>query len=152
MINIKMLLVELGYGETTWKASRTRILKKLEIENPNTVLMVTEEVAQQIIETVSEVKTKTLQANLLLGSKKYLEFTEVLKDEKPVSKPKATTSGTTTVKGKSQKEVENDNDIKKIVIRDLKKENIKLQNELDKMKEKIKELESLILKETMKNL
>ncbi|MGL5575211.1 MAG: hypothetical protein ACRDCW_06655 [Sarcina sp.] len=147
-INIKQLLVALGYGETTWKASRTRILKKLGIENASDLVMIDEPLARKVIETVAEVKTKTLTANIILGEKKYLNFTEVYKEEQKEVKTKTTkssTSGSTTVKAKSQKELEGDLEIKKVVIRDLKKEN-------ESLKKKILELEKQILKDTMNEI
>ena len=149
-INLKQLLVALGYGETTWKASRTRILKKINVENPSDTVMVTEEIARKVIEAVAEVKTKTLVANVMLGERKYLNFTEVYKEEVKATKPKATTSGNTTKKGLSQKEVENTLQIKDIVIRDLKKANAEAEKKNQKLEEKIKELEKLILEQEMK--
>lgn len=150
-INLKQLLIALGYGETTWKATRTRMLKKLGIENPQEMVMVEESLAREVIELVAEVKTKTKTANVILGEKKYLDFTMPYTEEVKPKKTATKTSGNTTVKGKSTRELESALDTKNIVIRDLKKENEnvkrfkelneKLTAENQELKSKIHDLE-----------
>lgn len=113
MINIRMLLIALGYSETTWKAQRTRIMKKLGYEPTS---MISQDQAEQIIIAVSEIKDKQVKANLLLGSKEYLQFTELEPEEQKTKTTSKAASKATTSKQEDKIE------ILQAVIKDLKKQ------------------------------
>lgn len=136
-LNVRMIMMELGYSETSWKASRTRLLKKLNIENASDVVMVDVPVAERLIELVQEVKAKQLIANKLLGSKKYLEFTE----EEKATEPKKATSGTgakapskATITKTQYTEMENKVDSLRAIVKHKDEEIKKLKAEIEKLK------------------
>lgn len=144
-LNVRLIMLELGYSETSWKASRTRLLKKLNIENASDVVMVDVPVAERLIELVQEVKAKQLIANKLLGSKKYLEFTEVEKVEVKESKPKTTGAGTTqkSLSKTAFTELENKIEYKNLAIKELQKQLKQKDTEIEELKNQLAEYEIL---------
>jgi predicted RNase H-like nuclease (RuvC/YqgF family) len=88
-------------------------MKKLGYEPTS---MISQDQAEQIIIAVSEIKDKQVKANLLLGSKEYLQFTELEPEEQKTKTTSKAASKATTSKQEDKIE------ILQAVIKDLKKQ------------------------------
>lgn len=75
MICVKTLLLKIGYKETTWKATRTRLL------GDKTIEQIDEKTARQLLDAIgsqkqsADNKDRVLNAQKILGNKSYLNMT-----------------------------------------------------------------------------